>query len=51
MKKRIFALAGVCLLALAACDNSPGYQPDPNAPSAPADECGPGPQPNGEPCR
>jgi hypothetical protein len=50
MLKRTFALAFACALALTACDDGPGYQPDPSSPPGPVDECGPGPQPNGEPC-
>lgn len=48
MKKRIFVLAGACLLPLAACDDSPPPQPDPNAPVIVDDEC---PRADGEPCR
>lgn len=48
MKKRIFALAGVCLLALAACDPGPSYQPDPSTPTKEDNEC---PRADGQPCR
>lgn len=47
MKKRIFALAGACLLTIAACSNP--APPNSTGP-APIDECGPGPGPNGQPC-
>jgi hypothetical protein len=45
MKKCIYALAGACLLALAACNDPPHV-----AIPGPIDNCGPGPQPNGQPC-
>lgn len=48
MKKCIYALAGACLLALAACDGG-ATLPPPTGPG-PIDECGPGPGPNGQPC-
>lgn len=48
MKKRIFALAGACLLTLAACAGTAPYSP-PGGPG-PVNECGPGPGPNGLPC-
>lgn len=48
MKKRIFALAGVCLLALAACDDNSPPPPDQNAPIIVDDEC---PRADGEDCR
>lgn len=47
MKMRIFALAGACLFALAACNNPP---PPNGTGSGPIDNCGPGPGPNGQPC-
>lgn len=46
MKKCIYALAGACLLALAAC----GGTPTPPRGPGPIDECGPGPGPGGQPC-
>ncbi len=48
MKKRIFALAGLCLLTLAACDADPAPQPDPSAPVVVDEEC---PRADGQPCR
>jgi hypothetical protein len=47
MKKRIFALAGLCLLALSACDKQPHPQPTPG-PVVVDDEC---PRADGQPCR
>ena len=48
MKKRIFALAGACLLTLAACDDNSPPPTDPDAPVIVDDEC---PRADGEPCR
>ncbi|MFZ5725560.1 MAG: hypothetical protein ACOY4C_04020 [Pseudomonadota bacterium] len=50
MKKVFLTLAAVPALALslAACDDSPPPQPDPNAPVIVDDEC---PRADGEPCR
>lgn len=48
MKKHIFALAGACLVTLAACDDK-SPPPEPNRPVIIDDaEC---PRPDGEPCR
>lgn len=47
MKKRAFALAGACLLGLAACAHD-GLPPQPSGPVVIDDEC---PRADGDPCR
>lgn len=47
MKKRAFALAALCAFALTACADNPAPQPTGPVTEIP---CGPGPQPNGDPC-
>lgn len=47
MKKRIFALAGACLLTLAACGGGAAL-PHPGGPGPIDEEC---PRADGQPCR
>lgn len=49
MKVHVYALAAACALILTAC-NGTVAAPPPGGPG-PVDNCGPGPQPNGQPCR